>query len=74
MGTDEENGAAMEYALGNIVQMKKPHPCGENKWRIIRVGMDVKIKCLKCGHIVMLSHEIFIKRLKRIMADETNRE
>ena len=64
----------MEYALGDIVLMKKPHPCGENKWRIIRVGMDVKIKCLKCGHIVMLSHEVFIKRLKRILVDEANRE
>lgn len=64
----------MEYALGDIVQMKKPHPCGENRWRIIRVGMDVKIKCQKCGHIVMLSHEVFIKRLKRILPDETNRE
>ena len=50
--------------------MKKPHPCGENKWRIIRVGMDVKIKCLGCGHIVMLSHEVFVKRLKRILPDE----
>lgn len=64
----------MEYALGDIVLMKKPHPCGENKWRIIRVGMDVKIKCLKCGHIVMLSHEVFIKRLKRILTDEASRE
>ncbi len=57
----------MQYALGDFVQMKKPHPCGENKWRIIRVGMDVKIKCLKCSHIVMMPHEIFIKRLKRIL-------
>ena len=60
----------MEYALGDTVQMKKPHPCGENKWKIIRVGMDVKLKCLKCGHIVMLSHEVFIKRLKRILPNE----
>jgi len=60
----------VQYALGDIVQMKKPHPCGENKWRIIRVGMDVKIKCLGCSHIVMLSHEVFIKKLKRIFPDE----
>ena len=60
----------MEYSLGDIVQMKKPHPCGDNKWRIIRVGMDVKIRCLGCGHIVMLSHEVFTKRLKRILKDE----
>ena len=60
----------MEYALGNIIQMKKPHPCGENKWRIIRVGMDVKVKCLGCGHIVMLPAEVFIKRLKKVLSDE----
>jgi hypothetical protein len=56
--------------LNDTVQLKKPHPCGENRWRIIRVGMDVKVKCLGCGHIVMLPHEVFIKRLKRILPDE----
>jgi len=60
----------MEYHLNDIVQLKKPHPCGENKWRVIRVGMDVKIRCLGCRHIVMLPHEVFIKRLKRILPDE----
>jgi hypothetical protein len=60
----------LEYSLGDTVQMKKQHPCGENKWRVIRTGMDVKIKCLGCGHIVMLPHEEFIKRLRRIITDE----
>jgi len=60
----------VQYQLSDVVQLKKPHPCGENKWRIIRVGMDVKIKCLGCGHIVMLSHEVFVKRLKRILPNE----
>lgn len=55
----------MEYNLGDIVQMKKPHPCGENRWEIIRTGMDVKIKCLGCGHIVMLPHATFMKKLKK---------
>jgi hypothetical protein len=64
----------MEYALGDLVQMKKPHPCGANRWRVIRTGMDVKIKCLGCGHIVMLSHEVFIKRLKRILPDEKGKD
>ena len=60
----------MEYHLNDTVLLKKPHPCGANKWRVIRVGMDVKVKCLGCGHIVMLPHEVFIKRLKRILPDE----
>lgn len=60
----------MQYQLSDVVQLKKSHPCGENRWRIIRVGMDVKIKCLGCGHIVMLPHEVFVKRIKRILQDE----
>lgn len=60
----------MKYSLGDIVMMKKPHPCGENRWKIIRVGMDVKIKCEKCAHIVMMPHETFVKRLKKILESE----
>ena len=60
----------MKYALNDIVQMKKPHPCGANEWKIIRVGMDVKIKCRNCSHIVMMPHETFVKRLKKIMESE----
>ena len=42
-----------EYALNDIVEMKKPHPCGVNRWQIIRVGADIKIECTGCSHIVM---------------------
>ena len=45
----------MEYIIGDIVHMKKPHPCGSYQCVIIRVGADFKIKCVKCGHIVMIS-------------------
>lgn len=58
------------YDLGDIVQMKKPHPCGENRWEIIRMGMDIKIKCTKCGHIVMLSRREFEKKLKKILVHQ----
>ncbi len=44
----------MEFSLGQIIKMKKPHPCGENRWEIQRVGMDFRLKCLGCGHSVML--------------------
>lgn len=56
-----------EYKLGSIVVMKKNHPCGENKWQITRVGVDVKIKCLKCNHEVMLSSLDFEKKLKKVV-------
>lgn len=56
-----------EYTLNDIVEMKKPHPCGVNRWQIIRVGADIKIECTGCGHIVMMSRYDFNKRLKKVL-------
>jgi hypothetical protein len=61
----------MEFALNDIVQMKKQHPCGSDRWQIIRVGADVKIKCLGCSRIVMLDRREFSKRVKKVIR-ETN--
>lgn len=47
----------MEYKLGDIVQTKKVHPCGSDKWEIVRVGVDFKLKCLGCGHIITLARQ-----------------
>ena len=57
----------MEYELHDIVQMKKSHPYGSNTWEIIRVGMDIKIKCEGCGHIVMLPRREFERKLKKVV-------
>lgn len=56
------------FALGDTVMMKKPHACGTNAWVIIRVGADVKIKCLSCGHIVMLDRSDFVRAGKKILS------
>ncbi|MCG0313342.1 MAG: DUF951 domain-containing protein, partial [Calditerricola sp.] len=42
------------FGLGDIVEMKKPHPCGTNEWEVIRMGMDIRIKCRGCGHSVLM--------------------
>ena len=42
----------MEYEVGDIVKLKKPHPCGSQEWEILRVGADFRLKCLGCGHMV----------------------
>lgn len=55
------------FELGNIVQMKKTHPCGTNQFEIIRVGADVKIKCIGCGRIIMLPRGKFQKDAKKIV-------
>ncbi len=56
-----------EYTLGTLVIMKKGHPCGNNEWEIIRLGADIKIKCTKCGRVVMLPRVEFNKKLKKIV-------
>ena len=56
-----------EISVGDIVEMKKAHPCGSKNWEIIRVGADVKVKCLGCQRIVMLSRGDFEKRAKKII-------
>ena len=57
----------MNFVVGDVVVMKKNHPCGENKWVILRVGADFKIKCTKCSHIVMISRSKFEKNVKNIV-------
>ena len=53
------------YNLGDIVKTKKQHPCGNNEWEVIRIGVDFKLKCLKCGHIVMLHREKALKAITK---------
>ena len=55
------------YYKGDIVMMKKAHPCGTNRWKITRVGADIKIECQGCGHIVMMTRQKFDKGLKKVI-------
>ena len=55
------------FNLGDIVEMKKGHPCGGNQWEIIRLGADIKIKCKNCGRLVMISRSDFNKRVKKVI-------
>ena len=61
------------FNLGDIVQMKKTHPCGTNEFEIIRVGADVKIKCNGCGRIIMLNRNKFQKDAKKIVSNVENK-
>lgn len=55
-----------EFKLGDIVRMRKKHPCGSYTWQVIRVGADVKIKCQGCGRIVMLPRLEFERKMIRV--------
>lgn len=54
--------------IGDVVKMRKVHPCGNDLWTVTYVGADIKIRCQKCGRIVMLDRPTFEKRVKKIVA------
>ena len=55
----------MEYQIGDIVRTKKVHPCGSKNWEILRVGVDFKLKCLGCGHIIKLESHKALKMITK---------
>jgi hypothetical protein len=57
----------VEIHLGDIVRLRKPHPCGSTDWEVVRVGVDVGLVCQGCGRRVMLDRGTFNKRLKLIV-------
>ncbi len=59
----------MNVSVGERVEMKKPHPCGNNLFAVRRVGMDFKLQCEKCGREVMLPRSKAEKNIKRIISE-----
>ena len=59
----------MEIKVGDIVQMRKTHPCGSDRWRVYRVGADIGIRCLGCDRRVMLPRRKFERSIKRKLRD-----
>ncbi len=53
-----------KLSIGDVVRLKKQHPCGSFEWEVTRVGMDVRIKCLGCAHQVLLPRAKFEKSIK----------
>jgi hypothetical protein len=60
-----------EFAVGDIVRMKKKHPCGSFHWEVTRMGADIKMKCTGCGRSVMIPRMEFEKRMLRVENPET---
>lgn len=57
----------MDFQIDEIIILKKEHPCGNRKWKVLRVGADIKIKCEGCGHLLMLPRE---KLKKQVVKNE----
>jgi len=62
----------MDLKLHDIVELKKTHPCGSREWEVLRVGMDIKLRCRGCGHEVMQPRSKVEKNIKRILQKEEN--
>ena len=60
----------MNYTLGDIVTLKKVHPCGSYDFEIIRLGADIKIKCVKCSRIIMIPRVELNKKIKKVVKEK----
>ena len=58
----------MEIKLGDIVRLKKKHPCGSYEWQVVRLGADIGIRCLKCNRRVLLERSIFERRVREFIS------
>ena len=59
---------AMEIRLNDVVRLKKKHPCGSFEWRVVRLGADIGIKCVKCQHRVLLERGIFERKVQAFIS------
>jgi hypothetical protein len=58
-----------EVSIGDIVRLKKVHPCGGYDWQVVRIGADIGLKCLKCGRRLLLERSAFNRRVTNYQAD-----
>lgn len=59
-----------EYKLNDILVFKKTHPCGSDSWKVLRVGSDMKLECVGCERVIMISRLDVNKRVKKIIREE----
>ena len=58
----------MDIKLGDIVQLKKKHPCGSYEWQVVRLGADIGIKCRQCQRRILLERSVFERRVKEFIS------
>lgn len=64
----------MLFEVGDIVKLKKAHPCGSKEWEILRVGADFRLKCMGCGHQVMMARLSVEKSTRGIVKKELQKK
>lgn len=55
----------MNFEIGDVIVLKKPHPCGANEWKVLRIGMDFRLECQGCSHQVMVSRKLVEKNFRQ---------
>jgi hypothetical protein len=61
------NSAYGEVRMGDVVRMRKPHPCGSSEWQVVRLGADIGIRCGGCGRRVLLPRSQFMRQVKALV-------
>ena len=64
----------IQFRIGDIVQMKKKHPCGSQEWEVLQLGSDMRIKCCGCGHIVLIPRPKFLKGAKKVLNRDSTQD
>jgi len=59
-------GVIVDINVTDIIQLKKQHPCGSNEWEVLRIGADFRLKCIGCGHQIMVPRKLVEKNIKNI--------
>ena len=59
----------MEINVGDVVRLKKKHPCGSDQWQVVRVGADIGIRCQKCHRRVLLARGVFERRVRAVLPE-----
>ncbi|MCI6354130.1 DUF951 domain-containing protein [Eubacterium coprostanoligenes] len=60
----------MDIQIGDVLTVKKPHPCGSKEFEVLRIGADFKIKCLGCGHLVTVARSKIEKNIRSVKRNE----
>jgi len=62
-----------DLKMHDIVRLRKTHPCGSHKWKVLRLGADIRLECMGCQRIVMLTRRKLAQRLKAVVTDQENK-
>ena len=64
----------IQFRIGDMVQMKKKHPCGTENWEVLQLGSDMRVKCCGCGRIVLIPRPKFLKGAKKVLNREVTED